>query len=542
MSETITVETSTGRLRGAQGARGGWAFLGAPFGANTSGANRFRAPKPRAPWAGIRDALAFGPFCPQVDQRLPPEDSHSLTGIPAIPDEDCLNLNLWTPDCGAAARRPVMVWLHAGGFSMGSNAHPMLDGSALSQYGDVVVVSVGHRLGALGYLLLDDGAADGAASSANVGLLDIVLALEWLRDNVAAFGGDPENITLFGCSGGGRKISVLMAMPAAAGLFHRAIVQSGAHPRCIPRETATRFVTDFCHSLDANPALLRDAPVDELCGRVAAFAADWSDPANGIATGRGLWALSPVVDGTVLRDDPWIDAAPEESRTVPLLIGTTADEAGLLMARQPDAGKLSWDELTARCHALLGSAADAVLKAHAKNAPDATPWELLRKISGEDRRLMSIAMAERKSTQTAAPAFMYIFNWTSDLPYYGAAHTIDLPFLFRTLRTTPLVGRNAERMQMADLVCDAWIAFARNGNPSCVNLGTWPTYEQSHRCTMILDVPPRVVQDPMRAERLAWGSAACAMPWEETAFVGSMRRSVIPPAVHTVTEPSARTL
>jgi para-nitrobenzyl esterase len=523
-ADLITTETTSGRVRGRRRVDGGLAFLGVPYGQETSGANRFRPPKPARAWAGVRDALAFGPNACQGDAGLPAEDAASTKGLGLPDSEDCLVLNVWTPACDGG-RRPVMVWLHGGAFRVGSGSHPVTDGARLSARGDVVVVSVNHRLNVFGHLFLDDVPGIGVADTANVGLRDIVLALAWVRDNVAAFGGDPTNVTIFGQSGGGRKVCCLTAMPAAAGLFHKAIVQSGPHPRGIPRDRAARFADGFLRHLgvteDALGALQRMGPA-RLLDAVMAYCRTVRDPAIAPTPGGAPWMITPVVDGTILPADPWGTGAPEVSRHVPLLIGTTKDEAAIHLARRPDAGKMSELELRERCRAVLGDRAEAVIAAHRTSRPNETPWELMVAIASEDRRIMSIDIAEKKAGQGGADAFMYFFTWESDAGLYRSAHTMDLPFVFRTFDRTPITGSRGDRAALADAMSDAWIAFTRSGRPGHAGIPPWPSYALPERATMLFDAPARLQEDPWRAEREAWDREAASMPWEEASFVATL--------------------
>ena len=304
-----TVETAYGTVRGLVTGTGIRVFTGIRYGAGTAGANRFRPPQPPEPWTGVRDAVAFCDTAPQVFTRL------ALGGTkgnrPPI-GEDCLGLNVWTPDCDGA-RRPVMVWLHGGGFEAGTGSMQLYDGARLSRRGDVVVVTVNHRLNVFGHCLLDDLLGDDFAGSANAGFLDVVAALRWVRDNIAGFGGDPGNVTIHGQSGGGRKVSIAMAAPAADGLFHRGIVQSGSHLRLLDRERAAALTASLLDALGipaADARRLQDVPMDQLIA------------ANGKVRGR----FSPTLDGTVFDAHPWDPEAPARSAAVPLMVGTCRTE------------------------------------------------------------------------------------------------------------------------------------------------------------------------------------------------------------------------
>ncbi|GMU39858.1 MAG: hypothetical protein AMXMBFR23_07240 [Chloroflexota bacterium] len=354
-------------------------------------------------------------------------------------------------------------------------------------------------------------------------MLDIVLALEWVRDNIEAFGGDPANVTVFGESGGGRKVCMLMGMPAARGLFHRAIVESGAHPRGVDRELANRFATRLFEGLGlevGDVAALQSIPHDELYTRVMAAIAAMDDP--GLPASRGM-LLSPVVDGHHLPAHPFDPASPE-GRDVPLIIGSNKDEMAWTLSTAKDAGTLSEDDLVKRLRGVFGDRTEAILGAHRRNSPTLTPWELLVQITSEDRRLLSIEIAEKKAAQHqagGAPVYMYLFTWESNYGLLKAAHTMEIPFVFHNVDRTALVGTREDRYVLQDAMADTWIAFARTGSPNHPAIPEWLPYERSTRPTMIFDVPVRLRRDPMSEEREAWGDRRPSLPFEGHSFVGS---------------------
>lgn len=500
------VETSTGRIRGRRHPSGGWEYLGIPYGQDTGGKNRFQPARPAGAWAGIRDAFTYGPDCPQGGWCEHPDYAVPLPDVPAA-SEDCLKLNIWTPDENEGGKRPVMVWLHGGGFSVGTASQTISNGGNLAAFGDAVIVSLNHRLNVFGFLFRDD--------APNLGLTDIVLALEWLRDNVAAFGGDPGNVTLFGMSGGGRKICCLMAMPAAQGLFHRAIVQSGPHPRCISRDQASEFSVGFLKHLDLPPGnidRLQTIPAKDLHDLAMAYCDTKRDPAV------ARWMMSPAVDGKILPADPWGGSAPTPSRNIPLLIGANKGEAALHLARHADAGRLSQKALEEQCTAVLGPRGATVLAAHAKVRPQATPWELLVGIASEDRRLMSADIAVQKARQNAAPAYLYSFAYETDFGLYGAAHGIEVPYIFRTLEHSPMTGSRKTRHAVCDSISQAWLRFARDGFPQMPGVAIWPPYDETCRAMMVIDTIPQIENDPQRLERKAFGTTKKCMPWETESF------------------------
>jgi para-nitrobenzyl esterase len=514
------VATRQGAMRGVRLANGVAAFLGVPYGEDTGGANRFRPPRPHDPWTEIRDCTAFGESCTQGTPTLPEDDPASTKGLALPSGEDCLVLNVWTPSLTTGGARPVMVWLHGGGLRVGSGSHPVTDGANLSAHGGVVVVSLNHRLNIFGHLYLGEICGPDFSGSGVSALLDIILALEWVKDHIAAFGGDPGNVTFFGESGGGRKVCCLMAMPAAKGLFHRAIVQSGAHTRGVPAALATRLAVRLFEHLGlrvGDVEALQRIGDDDLFARSEALFDEIDDPLlpSGAA---GRWLFSPVVDGAHLPADPWSPASPL-SRDIPLLIGSNKDEAALGLATTKDAGAAISDaQLLARLSALVGDRAAGLMAVHQCNRPAETNWDHLVAINSEDRRLLSIEIALQKSRQGAAPAFLYAFTWESNNGFFKAAHTMEIPFVFRNVDSTSITGTRSDRNELADIMSGVWLAFARTGNPNCSLVPPWKPYDEADRATMILDVPARVESDWRREERLAWG-ALPPLPWEAGSLI-----------------------
>ncbi|HTV43918.1 MAG TPA: carboxylesterase/lipase family protein [Stellaceae bacterium] len=514
---TVVAETASGKLRGEQ-AGGVHSFKGVPYGASTAGRNRFRAPQPPAAWAGVRDALGYGPRAWQLPDR--PKRRAGLDTLlgPAdtMPEsEDCLTLNVWTPGLDTAAKRPVMVWLHGGAFAYGSGNRAVTNGGNLARRGDVVVVSVNHRLNIFGFLHLGDVAGADWAQSGNAGMLDIVAALRWVRDNVAAFGGDPGNVTIFGESGGGGKVSVLLAMPEAKGLFHRAIVQSGAAIRVSTRERATVLAEAVLHQLGLNGhecAALQQLPPERVAAAIAPVLR---------AAGRSprplldRYDFGPVVDGRDLPQHPADPTAPPSAAGIPLLIGGTREESAFFLA-DDDAvwnGTLSETELRRRIGVVAGAETEALLAVYAAAMPGASPADrLIAALTGGNFWIRTVLFAERYAERHGAPVYMYSLDWQSPA-HRGrlkAHHAMDLPFVFDNPDVAGTTAGAAGARELAARIAASWIAFARNGRPDNPAIPDWPAYDPAERATMIFDQDCRVIRDPGRDARRLWSRVAAA--------------------------------
>jgi len=504
------VEIATGKIRGAV-AGGIHAFKGIPYGAPTGAVNRFLPPQPAAPWAGIRDALAYRGKAPQSPAQVKrrAEMDGILGPLDTSPEtEDCLTLNVWTP--GTSGKRPVMVWLHGGAFAYGSGNRAVTDGANLARCGDVVVVSVNHRLNICGYLHLTDIGGERFAGSGNAGSLDMVAALEWVRDNIAQLGGDPGNITIFGESGGGGKVSALLVMPAAKGLFHRAVIQSGAAVRFTTRERANALAGAVVKQIGGIDKL-QDAPLDKLLGAIISASK---------AAGRRAYPLldrydfGPVVDGAAVAQHPAEPTTSPLGDAIPLMIGGTAREASLFL--DDDAvwhRTLSEDQLRERVAAVAGPDADKALALYRELMPGANPGDrLIAALTGSNFSVRTWLYADRRAARGGAPVYHYSLDWGSPFAggRMGAHHAMDLPFVFDTT-DVPLSTKGADGApELARAMSASWAAFAHTGNPANPAIPAWPAYSTAERATMVFDTRCRVVYDPGSDARLLWSRVATA--------------------------------
>ena len=509
MNETSVIETRSGRIRGAV-SDGIHRFKGIPYGDTTAGKNRFQQAQPVKPWAGVRDTTDFGFRAPQLL-----EPSSGLTWRNWIRDqrnisEDCLVLNVYTPAINNKSKRPILFYIHGGGFVSGSGSVAGADGTIMAKKGDVVVVTLNHRLNAFGHLYLADvcTGVDGErfADAGNNGILDIIAALKWVRDNIAAFGGDAGNVTLFGQSGGASKVAVLMAMPVAQGLFHKAVIQSASSliRMATPEEAACStqaLLGELGLSRDGNCiAALQDAPMDKLLeARRRAVAAAGDN-------------FRPVVDGRTLHAHPFDPVAPATAADIPLLIGTCESELTFALGTNPANFKLTQAEAQRRVALFVGiddSRALKLMAAYRSTRPATSPSDIMIAIMSDQMyRRNDILAAERKAAQAAsggAPAWMYLFTWKA--PVLGGMlktpHTLCIPFVFGTVDAArDMLGTGEDRYALSDRVMGAWLAFARHGNPNHKGLPQWQPYSGAARSTMIFDNECKLVDDPLREDRL----------------------------------------
>ena len=493
------VETTAGKIRGYT-QNGVFTFKGVPYAASTAGSARFLPPAKPKPWAGVRSSMAFGPACPQygwIDSSLD-EMAWLLEPDHGPQDEDCLRLNLWTPGIRDGKKRPVMVWFHGGAFSSGSG-HELKAyyGENLSKHRDVVVVTVNHRVGILG--LLNLGQHGGKfSSSSNAGILDLVASLEWVRDNISGFGGDPSNVTIFGHSGGSMKVASLMTMPAAKGLFHKAIMQSGK-PTPEPPDRTAQIAAAVLSELG-----LGREKIDAIQFVPIARVIDAGEAAlKKLNASGGQFAWAPTVDGRVLPAQPFDPVAPAISAHVPLLIGNVFNEAvALRNAGHPENELMTEQELKSKVAAGFNDKNGRIVEAYRRAHPTAKPvvlWELIN-----SPRPLNVAKAERKAALGAAPAYMYWFTWQSPVldGRMRSFHGCEIPFVFdNTEECAHMTGGGAAARELAEKVSTAWTNFARTGDPNHVGLPKWPAFTAQNGETMIFDKKCEVKNDPDREER-----------------------------------------
>jgi len=476
--------TAYGRVCGAE-TGGVLAFKGVRYGAPPE---RFRAPRPPQSWRGVRDALRFGPACPQRGLDEEPQS------------EDCLFLNVWTP--ALSGRRPVLVYIHGGAYNTGSGSSTVTDGARLAAHGDVVVVTLNHRLNAFGYAYL---AAHGFPDSGNAGQLDLILALEWVRDNIARFGGDPSCVTVFGQSGGGAKIATLMAMPAAAGLFHRAFTMSGQQVTASGPLNATRRTDAYLAALALNHSNARDIAALPAARLVEALTP--TDP----VLGYGSLYFGPVLDERHLTRHPFYPDAAPQSRAIPMMIGNTHDETRGFVGNDRSLFALSWEDVPQRLAGAMrvDILPDRVVAEYRRLYPHYSPSDVYFAASTAARSWRGALIELEERARAGAPAYAYQLDWRAPAEggIFGAPHTLDIPLVFGNLAASHWIGaRTPEAEAMSGTMMDALLRFARTGDPG------WAPYALPERATMIFDTHSRVVNDPRRAERELFAKVPYVQP------------------------------
>jgi para-nitrobenzyl esterase len=502
------VETPYGKLKGYR-ENDVTIFKGVPYAGSVSGRNRFLKAGPVKPWHGVRDALQLGH--PSIQ---PPNQTYGINE--PDPAEDCLVLNIWTPG-PEGRKRPVMVYNHGGGFRTGSGGSVTQDGSNIARMYDVVVVATNHRLGLLGFLYLDELGGEEYKGSGNRGIQDIAIALEWINRNIELFGGDPENVMIFGESGGGVKTSCLYAMPEAAPYFNKASIESGPGVELITADEAAQTTRSLLEYLNIRPGkwekLLR-IPAESLLKAQENLPRSRSGLSGGFRGigNSGIGSFGAMVDGAVMPHHPFEPAAPEISRGKPLIVGWNEDEYIFFAAYggNNNVFTISENELRTRLQNDFGDAAELILKTYQEAYPESTPGEkyiAIRSITMMG--LGSIRIAERKTIQGGAPAYLYNFGYKSNNKVpgtnfeIGSMHALDIPFKFYNVESG-MAGTKPDRFEASRNMSELWATFARTGEPAADGQPVWPAYNLNTRPTMRIDVSCEVINNRFNAEREMW--------------------------------------
>lgn len=492
------IETSNGRLRGVV-RNGVHTFLGVHYGADTSAGNRFRAPQPVEKWAGIKNADRHGASAPQLPVAENTEPFYAWYSAIEPISQDCLVLNLFT--AGTSGARPIMVWLHGGGWSSYSGTAPGFDGSSLAREQDVVVICINHRLGVFGHLYLG-GRNEQAADASNAGILDVVAALEWIKANASAFGGDPGCVTMFGESGGGSKIAALMAMPRAKGLFHRAVIQStGSARRLATIDEADRMAHDLSAQLGLSTldlGTLQALPVSSLL--------------EACRSSGGLFR--GTVDYRHFHQHPFDDTAPALASAIPLMIGCTATECSYYMRWDERNFALDLSEATARLARFVGISIDrskTIIDTYRGLHPEASPSQLLN-VSCSDYmfKRCTYGIAELQAAKATVPVYAYHFEWRTPIEggRMGSPHTSEVPLVFGTSsEAAACLGQGRGPRSMSSLMMSTWASFARNGDPTNPSITKWLPFNQTQRQMMCLDRESHMAFDPSWPGRIMFDGA-----------------------------------
>ncbi|HKE59802.1 MAG TPA: carboxylesterase/lipase family protein [Pyrinomonadaceae bacterium] len=496
VADAPVANTKAGRVRGYTD-NGINVFKGIRYGADTTG-RRFMPPLPPAPWSDVRDALNYGPSAPQGSRPNEPTS------------EDCLFLNVWTPALGDGRKRPVMFYIHGGAYSNGSGSSPLYDGVRLCRRGDVVVVTVNHRLNAFGYLYLARFGGAEFVDSGNAGQLDLVLALRWVRENIAEFGGDPDRVMVFGQSGGGAKIATLMAMPSAAGLFHRAATMSGQQVTASGALNATLRTRTLLDALKLTPE--RAAEIKMLPAERIVEVLGTRDP---ILPFGGV-SFAPVLDERTLQRHPFYPDAPSQSAKIPMIIGNTHDETRAFLGGDAANFNLTWDQLPEKLipNMRVDIQPEVVIAEYRRLYPKYSPSQVFFAATTAGRSWRGAVIEAEERAKSGSPAFVYQLNWATpkDGGKFGAPHASDIQLAFDNIAKPGATAIGPTAQSMADQMSETFVAFAHTGNPNQKLIPRWIPYTLSKRETMIFDVPSRMENDPRGAERRLFAKVPYVQP------------------------------
>lgn len=523
MQGPIVVATTAGRIRGVR-SNGVDSFLGVPYGEPTGGAARLKAPKPARRWTGIRDAFSFGPSSPQVDPRFDSQGSWASvlellyprggTPLEAGPSgESSLVLNVWAPAGTHHEPLPVMVWFHGGGYAHGTGSEAMFNGAALARSGRAIIVTVNHRLGILGYTPLGHLLGEEYAASGNAGLLDLVLALEWVRDNIAGFGGSPERVTIFGQSGGGAKVATLLGVPSAQGLFQQAIVQSGVMGWVATEEEGHSFTSALLDSFgieESRADMLLELPLEYLLEGQRRFQ-------------RSVTSFRPTLDGDFLREIPFGATVTPLADGIPLMIGSTTHDMALMLTEDPSYASVTEDNLSARLDGFYPGHGEALHAQYRERNPAESAQLLLSRIVTDRSFGLAAGQAADAKSLQSAPVFRYEFAYetTAHGGSLGSCHSLDLPFVFGNVAASPFAGEGADRFAVSEAMGNAWLSFAESGVPTMPDGASWPQYgTESGRVTTIIDAEWSVRPGQNPADVLSTQHGAFWSPNSEPAFAG----------------------
>jgi len=484
------VETAQGKLRGLIAPNGVTAFKGMRYAASAAGALRFLPPTPPPTWAGIQDAFDYGDQSPQARGRLAASQTMS---------DDCMRINVWTPGLDDA-KRPVMLWFHGGGFEAGSGSGPLYDGTRLARRGDVVVATINHRLNVFGHCYLGGVLGEEFQQSGNVGYLDLIAAMQWVKENIGKFGGDPQNVMIYGQSGGGRKVSLCYAGQAAQGLFHKGVVQSGSHLKIQTPEHANELTENLLKELGIAKHAARDLQTLDV---------ETLSAAQRKVIGAAGSRFSPMLDDKTFTAHPFLPNAPTISNHLPMMLGTTRTELTNQMGRIP--GIFDMDEAQAkeRLQGFLEAAdIDAGYEIFKASRPQSSPAEIFFTIASARGYVRDQTLMAEQRVKSGGRGNTYVYRLMWRQPVEGgrrvSQHSLDLPFVFDNVAAAPqMTGEDTEQTRaMVDSMANSWIAFARTGNPNNASIPAWAPYDLTRRNTMMFDVPSTAVDDPHQTERL----------------------------------------